>query len=622
MIERIGTAAAAESAAAGVDWVFAPMVDIARDPRWGRIAEGFGEDPWLDSQFAAAAVRGFQGSDPSQPNRVAACLKHYVGYGAAEGGRDYDSTEIGRFTLRNVYLPAFKAGVDAGALTLMSAFNSLNSVPTSANHFTLTDVLRQEWKFNGFVVSDWNAVGQLVTHGYAADEAEAGAMGITAGVDMEMTSQCYSQNLAALMDSGKVDPAVVDEAVRRILRVKFQRGLFERPYADGHASGGREAQQSRVTLAREAVAKSCVLLKNSGVLPLRPNGGTVALIGPFADNRNDLLGCWSALGRKEDVVNLQEGMAAALPGVKLVVASGCAIISQEIKPLAEEKIDDATKEAHAAGGGDQSMDEAVAMAKAADVVILALGEPSLWSGEAKCRLDLVLPGAQQELFDRVVATGKPVVVVLFAGRPLAIPIVMEKAAAVLMAWHPGVQAGSGVADVLTGVTDPTGRLTVTFPRSVGQVPVYYNRLGTSRRLDEYYRDGTRQPLLPFGFGLTYTTFEYGPTHLSSSTMPRAGTITVTTTVTNTGKRTGTEVVQLYVHDVACSLGSRPLRELKGFRRVTLPPGGTQEISFTLNESDLGCLNEEGQWVTQPGRFEVTLAPNAASGAMVGFTLAP
>jgi beta-glucosidase len=594
LVERVHTVAAAESAAAGVDWVFAPMVDIARDPRWGRIAEGAGEDPWLGSQIAAAAVRGFQGTGFGQTGRVAACLKHYVGYGAAEGGRDYNTTEIGLPTLRNIYLPPFKAGVDAGAATLMSAFNCLNGVPASGNRFTLTEVLRGQWGFQGFVVSDWNAVAELINHGYAADRAQAAALALTAGVDMEMVSTCYGTALPALLDSGQVPGSALDAAVRRILRVKITKGLFDQPYTKPATID----QAAATALAREAAARCCVLLKNhAGTLPLK-NTGSVALIGPMAANRHDLLGCWAGLGRDKDVVTLAEGLAAALPGSNLRVVDGCKLEGDDVSGL----------------------DAAVLAARQVDVVILALGEPASFSGENNFRSELGLPGIQQQLFDRIIATGKPVVTVLFSGRPLALPIVLEKSAAVLMAWHPGMQGGPGVADVLTGAVAPSGRITASFPRRLGQVPVNYNHLATGRPLSNY-KDGPRDPLLPFGFGLTYTQFDYGATRLSGDTV-KNGVITATATVANAGKQAGTEVVQLYLRDLACSFGARPVRELKGFQRVNLQPGESREISFTLTAHDLGCWSADGNWVVEPGRFELVIAPDAASGAMVGFRLEP
>ncbi len=594
LVERIETVAAAESAAVGIDWVFAPMVDIARDPRWGRIAEGSGEDPWLGGLIAAAAVRGFQGPDIGQPGRVAACLKHYVGYGAAEGGRDYNTTEIGLPTLRNVYLPPFKAGVDAGAATLMSAFNCLDGVPASGNHFTLTEVLRDQWGFKGFVVSDWDSVVELTHHGFTANRARAAATALSAGVDMEMVSDCYRTELPALLDGGGISPATLDTAVRRILRIKILKGLFDHPYT----APVKLDAEAAVALAREAVARSCVLLKNAGdTLPLRARG-TIALIGPLADDQPELLGCWSALGRAQDVVTLRKGLSAALPSTTFRIAKGCALT----------------------GADDRGLYEAVAAALKSDLVILALGEPALHSGENNFRSDLGLPGRQQQLFDRIVATGKPVITVLFTGRPLAIPTVLEKSSAVLLAWHPGVQAGPGVADVLTGRVAPSGRLTTSWPRSVGQVPVYYNHLPTGRPLDDY-KEGSRDSLLPFGSGLTYTRFNYGPTRLSGAAL-KDGAITATVSLANAGARAGTEVVQLYLRASACEAGARPLRELKGFQRVTLQPGESKEVSFSLAARDLGCWAADGSWTVEPGKYSLVIAPDSAAGKMVEFTLEP
>ena len=594
LVERVETVAAAVAAAAGIDWVFAPMVDIARDPRWGRIAEGAGEDPWLGGLMTAAAVRGFQGSDLGQTVRVAACLKHYVGYGAAEGGRDYNTTEIGLPTLRNVYLPPFKAGVDAGAATLMSAFNCLNGVPASGNHFTLTEVLRDQWGFQGFVVSDWNAVAELMHHGFAADRAHAAATALSAGVDMEMVSDCYRTDLPGLLDAGRVSSATLDTAVRRILRVKILKGLLDHPYT----APANLDNATATSLAREAAARSCVLLKNAhDTLPL-PARATIALIGPLADNQAELLGCWSGLGRAEDVVTLRKGLAAALPSAVIRTAKGCTLT----------------------GNDDRGLDEAVAVARKADLVILALGEPALFSGENNFRSDLGLPGRQQQLFDRVIATGKPVVTVLFTGRPLAIPTVIEKSTAVLLAWHPGVQAGPGVADILTGAVAPSGRLTTSWPRSLGQVPVYYNHLATGRPLDDY-KEGSRDALLPFGYGLTYTNIHYTLTRLSGATL-KDGALTATVTLANTGARAGTEVAQLYLRAFACAAGARPLRELKGFQRVTLQPGESREVSFRLAARDLGCWTADGAWVVEPGKFGLVIAPDSASGAMVEFALEP
>jgi len=618
LFERTEAISARETAAVGIDWTFAPMVDLARDPRWGRIAEGFGEDPWLGALYAAACVRGFQGTNVAAPDRVVACLKHYVGYGAAEGGRDYNTTEISEYTLRNFYLPQFKAGVDAGAWTLMSAFNCLSGMPTSANRHTLTEILRDEWKFRGFVISDWTAVNELIPHGIAADEAEAARRALIAGVDMEMVSSNYHNSLPELMKEGKVPESAVDEAVRRILTVKFIKGLFDKPFVDENLYLTAFLKPDALALAREAAAKSCVLLKNeNGALPVSHQAKTIALIGPLAEETGDLLGCWAARGRWQDVVPLAAGLRAKLPsGPELKVVRGC-----EITGTAKiTKRLDGTSVAKAAAAAGDDFAEAVSAARAADVVILALGEPGGWTGENSSRSDLGLPGRQMELFDAVVATGKPVIVVLINGRPLAVPRVQEQAAAILEAWDPGVQGGNGVADVLFGDVDPAGRLTATFPRSVGQVPIHYNHFNTGRPALGKYVDGPSSPLYPFGFGLAYTTFEYGKVELSAPVMKLDGTLTAKVNLKNTGSRAGTEVVQLYLRDVAASAGPRPVRELKGFQKVLLQPGESRDVTFTLSGKELGYYDTKGNWLVEPGKFQVWLAKDSASGEPVDFEL--
>ncbi|MGO9477654.1 MAG: beta-glucosidase BglX [Limisphaerales bacterium] len=621
LFERTQTISARETAAVGIDWTFAPMVDLARDPRWGRIAEGFGEDPWLGTLYAAACVRGFQGIPPggiAAPDRVVACLKHYVGYGAAEGGRDYNTTEISEYTLRNFYLPQYKAGVDAGAWTLMSAFNCLSGMPASANHHTLTEILRDEWKFRGFVVSDWNAVNELMSQGVAADEAEAARLALNAGVDMEMVSTNYHDTLAEQVKQGKVPESVVDEAVRRILTVKFAKGLFDKPFVDESLYPVAFLKPDALALAREAAAKSCVLLKNENrTLPISHQMKTIALIGPLAAETGDLLGCWAARGHWQDVVSLAAGLRAKLAaGSELKTVRGCNLT--ETARITKRLDGTSVAEATAAGGDDFA--EAVSAAKAAGVVILVLGEPAGWTGENSSRSDLGLPGRQMELFDTIVATGKPVIVVLVNGRPLAVPRLEEKAAAILEAWDPGVQGGNGVADVLFGDVDPAGRLTTTFPRSVGQVPVHYNHFNTGRPELGKYVDGPTTPLYPFGFGLAYTTFEYGKVELSAPTMKPGETLTAHVQIKNTGSRAGTEVAQLYIRDVAASAGPRPVRELKGFQKVLLQPGESRDVTFTLSDKELGYYDTKGHWLVELGQFQLWLAKDSASGEPVEFEL--
>jgi beta-glucosidase len=618
LFERTETISARETAAVGIDWTFAPMVDLARDPRWGRIAEGFGEDPWLGALYATACVHGFQGTNLAAPDRVVSCLKHYAGYGAAEGGRDYNTTEISEYTLRNFYLPQFKAGVDAGAWTLMSAFNCLSGMPASANRHTLTEILRDEWKFRGFVISDWDSVNELITQGVAADGAEAARLALNAGVDMEMVSSNYHNTLGELMKQGKVPESVVDEAVRRILTVKFAKGLFEKPFVDESLYLTAFLKPDALALAREAAAKSCVLLKNeNGALPVSHQAKTIALIGPLAEETGDLLGCWAGPGRWQDVVSLAAGLRAKLAaGSELKVVRGC-----EITGTAKiTKRLDGTSVAEAAAAGGEDFAEAVSAAKAADVVILALGEPGGWTGENSSRSTLGLPGRQMELFDAVVATGKPVIVVLINGRPLAVPRVQAEAAAILEAWDPGIQGGNGVADVLFGDVDPAGRLTTTFPRSVGQVPIHYNHFNTGRPALGKYEDGPSTPLYPFGYGLAYTTFEYGKVELNAPVMKPGGTLTVKVNLKNTGSRVGTEVVQLYLRDVAASAGPRPVRELKGFQKVLLQPGDSSDVVFTISSEELGYYDTKGHWLVEPGKFQVWICKDSASGKPVEFEL--
>jgi beta-glucosidase len=619
LFERTEAISARETAAAGIDWTFAPMVDLTRDPRWGRIAEGFGEDPWLGALYAAACVQGFQGTNIAAPDRVVSCLKHYAGYGAAEGGRDYNTTEISEYTLRNFYLPQFKAGVDAGAWTLMSAFNCLSGMPASANRHTLTEILRDEWKFRGFVVSDWDAVKELIPQGVAADGAEAARLALTAGVDMEMVSSNYHNTLGELMKQGKVPESVVDEAVRRILTVKFAKGLFEKPYVDESLYLTAFLKPDALALAREAAAKSCVLLKNeNGTLPISHQAKSIALIGPLAEETGDLLGCWAGRGHWQDVVSLAAGLRAKLAaGSELKVVRGCKLT--ETAKITKRLDGTSVAEETVAGGDDFA--EAVSAATAADAVILALGEPAGWTGENSSRSTLGLPGRQMELFDAVVATGKPVIVVLINGRPLAVPRVQEKAAAILEAWDPGVQGGNGVADVLFGDVDPAGRLTTTFPRNVGQVPIHYNHFNTGRPGLGKYVDGPSTPLYPFGFGLTYTAFEYGKVELSAPVMKMGGTLTAKVNLKNTGSRAGTETVQLYLRDVAASAGPRPVRELKGFQKVLLQPGESRDVTFIISGRELGYYDAKGHWLVEPGKFQVWICKDSASGNPAEFELA-
>ena len=623
LFERTETMAAREAAAAGIDWTFAPMVDLARDPRWGRIAEGFGEDPWLGSLDAAACVRGFQGTNAADPGRVAACLKHYVGYGAAEGGRDYNTTEISEFTLRNFYLPQFQVGVDAGALTVMSAFNCLSGFPASAHRHTLTEILREEWKFKGLVVSDYQSVLELENHGVAADDAAAARLALTAGVDMEMISHTYHDTLKRQLEQGTVSPQVLDEAVRRVLRVKFQKGLFDQPYADESLAQTAFLQPGALALAREAAAKSCVLLKNEHhVLPLAP-GGRLALIGPLAEAAQELVGPWHSRAHTNELISLAEGLRRQLaPGAMLSVARGCALVEPGAFKVPRDitnfaPLDDAPT-------GSNEVAGAVAMARAADTVVLALGEPLDWSGEDASRSDLGLPGRQAELFAAVAATGKPVVVVLFSGRPLAMPQLQQQAAAILAAWFPGTEGANGVADILFGRAEPAGRLTATFPRNPGQVPFYYNHYNTGRPgFGEYkgnYVDVETTPLYPFGFGLGYAAFDFGAVRVNTNAISTSGKILARATLKNTSPQAGTAVAELYLRALAATAGPRPVRELKGFQKIRLQPGETRDVAFELPARTLGYYDAHGRWRVEPGQYQVWIAPDSAAGEPAAFKM--
>jgi beta-glucosidase len=615
LVERAARIAAIEARADSIRWTFSPMVDIARDARWGRITEGAGEDPYLGSAMARAYVRGYQGTSLSEPTSMLACLKHYVGYGAAEGGRDYNTTEIPERLLRDVYLPPFKAGLDEGAATVMSAFNALNGVPTSANPFTLHQILRKEWQFKGFVVSDWTAIAETIAHGTAIDGAEAARKSIVAGVDMDMESNLYRTALPGEVEPGKVPISVVDEAVRRILRVKVAMGLFEGPYAKIEPQ--KMLLPEHRQLAREAAEKSFVLLKNDGVLPLRP-GSRIVLIGPLADSAQDMLGAWSAKGEAGDVITLRAALAERL-GVGLAYAKGTDIL----------------------GDSESGFAEAVETARQADVAILALGENALdMTGEAASRTELDLPGNQQKFLEAVAATGKPVVLLVFSGRPLVLTRAAEHAGAILAAWFPGVEAGPALVRTLYGDNNPSGRLTTSFPRSVGQQPLYYNYLNTGRPLPpgfdpsasgpaakykSRYIDQANTPLYPFGFGLSYTTFSYGPVEFEASKYAAAELnagkvrVKVTTEITNRGTRPGEEVVQLYISQRGTS-AARPVRELKGFRRVALKPGQSRTVEFALGRDELAFWNIDMENVVEPAELKIWVAGSSLIGTPAELTI--
>jgi len=592
--ERSASIAASEARAAGVHWTFAPMVDIARDPRWGRIAEGSGEDPYLGSVMARARVRGFQGTDYSASDKVVACAKHWVAYGATEGGRDYNTTNVSERSLREVYFPPFKAAVDAGVGTFMSAFNDLDGVPASANRFTLTKVLRGEWKFDGFVVSDYTAVEELIKHGVAADGADATREALNAGVDMEMVSRLYNQHAAELIKERKLTDLTINEAVRRILRIKFRLGLFDQPYANEALERNVIFSRANIAAAREIAARSIVLLKNEqNILPLDQKIHSIAVVGPLADSRQDMLGSWSGDGKPADAVTLLQGIQSKIPQARINYAKGCDIGCDKPDGFAE----------------------AVRAAKESDAVIIAVGESAEMSGEAASRSVLDLPGRQLDLVKAVQAAGKPTVVVLMNGRPLTINWIADNTPAILETWFGGTQAGNAIADVLFGDVNPGGKLPVTFPRSVGQIPLYYNHKNTGRPPDannkytSKYLDVDWRPLFPFGYGLSYTQFEITNLQLSQQRIPVNGRLTVSVDIRNTGKRAGDEVVQLYIRDPVASV-SRPVKELKGFQRVTLQAGEKRRLEFVLTPELLGFWNREMRFVVEPGEFQVMVGPNS------------
>lgn len=592
LAEEAASVAAREASADGVHWTFAPVVDITRDPRWGRVAEGFGEDPTLGSRMAAAVVRGFQGGDLSSPDTLVACAKHYAGYGAAQGGRDYESSEISEPTLRDVYLPPFESAVRAGVGTLMSAFVDLNGIPATANRRLLTDILRGEWGFDGFVVSDWDSVAELVQHGIAEDRADAARIALHAGVDMDMVSRSYLETLAAGVRDGKVPVEEIDEAVRRVLRIKHRAGLFARPFADperaAHSLLTAEARQ----LARVLARQSMVLLKNdNNLLPLQ-GFRRLLVAGNFVNARGELFGTWTMDGRAEDVTPVDEALRQTAPkDVELVF------------------------ETH--------VDLALHIAQYSDAVILLLGEHPGRSGENANVSDLSLPPGQAEFVEAMAALGKPIVLVVFAGRPLAITRQVSQAQAVLYAWHPGIEGGAALGDILFGRAAPGGRLPITFPRATGQVPIYYNHKNSGRPLTDAgpfrtrYTDLPTSPLFPFGYGLTYTAFQYDRLSLSSDVL--RGRLQVSADITNVGPRAGREVVQLYVRDLVGSL-TRPVRELKDFQAVELGPGETRTVTFTLTEEMLAFTRADGTRGVEPGRFYVWIAPHSQGGLRGEFVI--
>ena len=587
LIKKTASVAAAETSAHGIHWTFAPMVDISRDARWGRSMEGAGEDPWYGSQVAKARVEGFQGTDYNDRNTVLACAKHFAAYGAAVAGKDYAEADISEHTLLQVYLPPFRAAVEAGVGTFMNAFNEINGIPATAHKPLLRDILKGEWGFNGFVVSDWGSVGEIAKHRMAKDNEDAGRLAAIAGCDMDMHSMTYARHLVNLVKQGAVDITLIDDAVKRILTVKFELGLFDDPYRYNYRE--REIENKKVNaahrkVAREAGAGSVVLLKNQNVLPVTSTAGKIAVVGPLNKAKKDMLGNWSAIGKAEEVISVFDGLKAALPKAKITYIEGYDLETNELKPLPDFS--------------------------EYDVIIVSVGERAMESGEAKSKVDININANQQLMVKQIKEkAGKPVITLVMGGRPLIFSDMEPYADAILMTWWLGTEAGNSIADVLTGKYNPSGKLPMTFPRHVGQCPLYYNHKSTGRAwapnnpwVSGYMYESVK-PAYVFGYGLSYTTFEIAAPVMSKKEYKAGEPVVLTTSVTNTGQYTGKETVQLYLQDVVSSV-TRPVIELCGIRQVELAPGETRKIEFTLSEQELGFFNSDKQFVTESGDFKL------------------
>jgi len=603
LARRTAEAASRESITDGVAWVFAPMIDISRDPRWGRIAESIGEDPLLTGEYAKAWVEGSQ-IDDGAGQATASCPKHYAAYGLAEAGRDYNTVDLSDRVLREVILPPFRDAVDAGALSIMASFNEVNGIPACANEYLLKTILRDEWGFEGIVASDYNALQELITHGVAGSEEEACERSIMAGCDMDMHSGFYMRYLPKLVREGRVPESVVDQSVLRILAVKIKLGLFEQPYVTVPSDeAAASARASFTELAREAARESIVLLRNEArTLPLSKQAASIAVIGPLADNRKDPLGCWAFDGNPEDVVSLLEGVRQAVgAGAAIHYAEGCSMESD----------------------GEEGFAAALEAARQADVVVLALGEALEMSGESRSRTSLDLPGAQRKLVEAVAALGKPVTAVLLSGRPLALPWLQEHVSAIVQAWHLGVQSGHAIADVLFGDYNPGGRLPVTFPHNVGQVPIYYYRKKTGRPpagvYSSYYIDSTTEPLYPFGYGLSYTEFKYSGITADRTSIAADDELTVSVTVSNVGDRMGEEVVQVYIRDEAASV-TQPLKKLIGFGKVSIGPSESATLTFKVGREQLAIIDQHMKLTVEPGDFTLWVGPNSSEGQSITVTV--
>lgn len=611
LVEKTARVAAVEASAVGYNWTFSPMVDLTRDPRWGRVMEGSGEDPLLGGLIARAMIKGYQGSDLRNETSLLACVKHFAMYGAAEAGRDYNITDMSRLTMYQNYLQPYKAAIKAGAGSIMTSFNEIDGIPATANKWLLADLLRKEWGFKGFVVTDFNAIQELIAHGVAADYKQAAELALNAGVDMDMASESMIASLKLLLKDGKVTMAQIDQACQRVLEAKYKLGLFTNPYRnfDPEKAAGVTLTDENKAVAKEAALKSIVLLKNDNqTLPLSKNS-KIALIGPFANNKQEMFSMWAFTGDSKSVITILDGIKKLAPEV--TYAEGTQVSDDTIFNKKSRKTFDMERQL-------KLINEAVELTGKSDVVVAVLGEPASMSGEAKSKTDISIPNCQRELLKALKATGKPVVLVLINGRPLTIEGDLKNADAILEAWRPGTEAGDALADVLFGNYNPSGKLTMSFPRSVGQIPIYYNHKNTGRPYleggkDDFvsnYRDQKNSPLFPFGFGLSYTTFSYGEITLSDTLLTgSAKKLNVKLKLTNTGKYAGEETVQLYMNDPVASV-TRPVKELKQFRKVSLQPGESKEVNFTITPEDLKFYNSNLKWDWESGEFVVFVGTNS------------
>lgn len=617
LVEETSKIAANESYSRGINWTYAPMVDIARDARWGRIAESPGEDPLLASRLGEAYIKGFQGEDPSVPGQILACTKHFAAYGAAEGGRDYNTVSMSESLLRNVYLKPFEAAAKAGAATFMTSFNDVNGIPASGNSFLLKKILREEWKYDGFVVSDWNSVTEMIAHGYAADEKDAALKAASAGLDMEMTSLSYANHLKILIAENKVSEKQLDQMVRNILRIKFRAGIFENPYFKDREKFSLLSTEALET-AKNAAIKSCVLLKNENqILPLK-NNQKIAVIGPLADAPREQLGTWTFDGNKEDSQTPLRALQNSFGKNNVFYAAGLS---------------------HSRSLSEEGFEAAINEAKKSDVILFFAGEEAILSGEAHSRANINLPGLQEKLIIELQKTGKPIVLILMAGRPITLGNVLSKVNALLMAWHPGTMAGPAISEILRGIVNPSGKLPVTWPKEVGQIPIYYNHPNTGRPADpktfvaiqdipveawqsslgnnSHYLDAGFEPQFPFGFGLSYTTFAYENLKIEKNVLKENDSIKVSATISNTGNTTAIETVQLYVRDITGSI-VRPIRELKDFVQVELKPKESKTVTFSVPVSELAFYNDKMELKVEPGNFKLWIASHAENGLEADF----